>query len=202
MVKWSMAYQDVAGLTLGEEVEHCNAFLSRIAVTTKPKSKAGCSDLPTLMAMGWNQQKFDNLAISLISEDSVDLRTEEEQKILVAEMDHHWKSLSACADALGELSCLLSNETMKMAKPEMTPGSLPANSSTSPHIPTSFQHDCLHLYIIKHPSIVYFCLYLLFFIKVFAQYPRFTAVLIIYIQEERARDNHIDTCDVSLPYTL
>ncbi len=40
-VKWSGAYQDGAGLTLGEDVEQCNAFLSRIAVTTKHMSKAG-----------------------------------------------------------------------------------------------------------------------------------------------------------------
>jgi len=40
-VKCSGAYQDGAGLTLGEEVEQCNAFLSRIAVTTKHMSKAG-----------------------------------------------------------------------------------------------------------------------------------------------------------------
>ncbi|XP_042577261.1 uncharacterized protein LOC122136760 [Cyprinus carpio] len=60
-VKWSGAYEDGAGLTLGEEVEQCNAFLSRIAVTTK----AGRTDMLTLMAMRWNQQKFRNLAISL-----------------------------------------------------------------------------------------------------------------------------------------
>ncbi|ROL51975.1 hypothetical protein DPX16_19494 [Anabarilius grahami] len=64
-VKWSGAYQDGAGLTLGEEVEQCNAFLSRIAVTTKHMSKAGRTDMLTLMAMRWNQQKFRNLAISL-----------------------------------------------------------------------------------------------------------------------------------------
>ena len=40
-VKWSGAYQEGAGLTLGEEVEQVNAFLSRIAVTTKHMSKAG-----------------------------------------------------------------------------------------------------------------------------------------------------------------
>lgn len=40
-VRWSGAYQDGAGLTLVEEVEECNAFLSRIAVTTKYISKAG-----------------------------------------------------------------------------------------------------------------------------------------------------------------
>ncbi|CAL8275800.1 unnamed protein product [Arctogadus glacialis] len=39
-VKWSGAYQEGAGLTLGEEVEQVNAFLSRIAVTTKHMSKA------------------------------------------------------------------------------------------------------------------------------------------------------------------
>ncbi|XP_026119151.1 uncharacterized protein LOC113098339 [Carassius auratus] len=56
-VKWSGAYQDGAGLTLGEEVEQCNAFLSRIAVTTKHMSKAGRTDMLTLMAMRWNQQR-------------------------------------------------------------------------------------------------------------------------------------------------
>ncbi|XP_067219639.1 uncharacterized protein [Chanodichthys erythropterus] len=64
-VKWSGAYQQGAGLTLGEEVEQCNAFLSRIAVTTKHMSKAGRTDMLTLMAMRWNQQKFKNLATSL-----------------------------------------------------------------------------------------------------------------------------------------
>ncbi|XP_059367594.1 uncharacterized protein LOC132106020 isoform X1 [Carassius carassius] len=64
-VKWSGAYQQGAGLTLGEEVEQCNAFLSRIAVTTKHMSKAGRTDMLTLMAMRWNQQKFNNLATSL-----------------------------------------------------------------------------------------------------------------------------------------
>ncbi|XP_047239079.1 uncharacterized protein LOC124878929 isoform X2 [Girardinichthys multiradiatus] len=64
-VKWSGAYQDGAGLTLGEEVEQCNAFLSRIAVTTKHMSKPGWADMLTLMAMRWNQLKLDNLATSL-----------------------------------------------------------------------------------------------------------------------------------------
>ncbi|XP_067222561.1 uncharacterized protein [Chanodichthys erythropterus] len=218
-VKWSGAYQDGAGLTLGEEVEQCNAFLSRIAVTTKHMSKAGRTDMLTLMAMRWNQQKFRNLEISLsrryqkashrepigrlaatvtttndadglasrievlvasikrrsqrlykdtdgnkgrarirrkireekgiltsvvekynrmvpsteslcmetILSDSVDLRTkrrafdiimsvrrlEEELKILVAEMDHHWKSLSTRADNLRELSRMFASETMR-----------------------------------------------------------------------------------------
>ncbi|XP_062384555.1 uncharacterized protein LOC134071734 [Sardina pilchardus] len=64
-VKWSGAYQEGAGSTLGEEVEQCNAFLSRIAVTTKHMSKAGRIDMLTVMAMRWNQQKFDNLASTL-----------------------------------------------------------------------------------------------------------------------------------------
>ncbi|XDV13820.1 hypothetical protein PO909_002147 [Leuciscus waleckii] len=64
-VKWSGAYQEGAGSTLGEEVEQCNAFLSRIAVTTKHMSKAGRIDMLTIMAMRWNQQKFDNLASTL-----------------------------------------------------------------------------------------------------------------------------------------
>ncbi|KAI4806955.1 hypothetical protein KUCAC02_017745, partial [Chaenocephalus aceratus] len=64
-VKWSGAYQEGAGLTLGEEVEQVNAFLSQIAVTTKHMSKAGRTDMLTLMAMHWNQQKVSNLATSL-----------------------------------------------------------------------------------------------------------------------------------------
>ncbi|KAK7918650.1 hypothetical protein WMY93_009934 [Mugilogobius chulae] len=64
-VKWSGAYQEGAGLTLGEEVEQVNAVLSRIAVTTKHMSKAGRSDMLTVMAMRWNEQKFENLARSL-----------------------------------------------------------------------------------------------------------------------------------------
>ncbi|XP_073717651.1 uncharacterized protein [Misgurnus anguillicaudatus] len=64
VVKWSMAYQDGCGLTLGEEVEQCNAFLSRIPVTTKHISKAGRADMLTLMAMHRHQQTFNNLAIS------------------------------------------------------------------------------------------------------------------------------------------
>ncbi|KAI9516388.1 hypothetical protein NQZ68_017591 [Dissostichus eleginoides] len=63
-VKWSGANQEGAGLTLGEEVEQCNAFLSRIAVTTKHMTKAGRTDMLTLLAMRWNQ-KFRNLATSL-----------------------------------------------------------------------------------------------------------------------------------------
>ncbi|KAK7130685.1 hypothetical protein R3I94_015982 [Phoxinus phoxinus] len=51
--------------SLVSEVEQCNAFLSRIAVTTKHMSKAGRIDMLTVMAMRWNQRKFDNLASTL-----------------------------------------------------------------------------------------------------------------------------------------
>ncbi|KAK2874605.1 hypothetical protein Q8A67_021758 [Cirrhinus molitorella] len=61
----TMVVVDKALCHCGEEVEQCNAFLSRIAVTTKHMSKAGRTDMLTLMAMRWNQQKFNNLAISL-----------------------------------------------------------------------------------------------------------------------------------------
>ncbi|KAI9522018.1 hypothetical protein NQZ68_040480 [Dissostichus eleginoides] len=64
-VKWSGAYQEGAGLTLGGEVEQGNAFLSKIAVTTKHMSIAGRTDMLTLLAMRWNQQKINNLATSL-----------------------------------------------------------------------------------------------------------------------------------------
>ncbi|KAK5936111.1 hypothetical protein CgunFtcFv8_027913 [Champsocephalus gunnari] len=64
-VQWSGAYQEGAGSTLGEEVEQCNAFLSRIAVTTKHMTTAGRTDMLTLVAMRWNQQQFRNVATSL-----------------------------------------------------------------------------------------------------------------------------------------
>ncbi|KAI9535020.1 hypothetical protein NQZ68_007106 [Dissostichus eleginoides] len=64
-VKWRGAYQEGAGLTLGGEAEQCNAFLSRMAVTTKHMSKAGRTDMLTLLAMRRNQQKINNLATSL-----------------------------------------------------------------------------------------------------------------------------------------
>ncbi|XP_051256818.1 uncharacterized protein LOC127363898 [Dicentrarchus labrax] len=64
-VKWSGTNQEGAGKTLGEEVEQCNAFLSRISVTTKHMSKAGRNDMLTLLAIRWNQQKCPNLAPGL-----------------------------------------------------------------------------------------------------------------------------------------
>ncbi|XP_035528808.1 uncharacterized protein LOC118336301 [Morone saxatilis] len=64
-VKWSGTNQEGAGKTLGEEVEQCNAFLSRIAVTTKHMSKAGRNDMLTLLAIRCNQQKCQNLATGL-----------------------------------------------------------------------------------------------------------------------------------------
>ncbi|XP_026058979.1 uncharacterized protein LOC113043680 [Carassius auratus] len=69
----------------------------------------------------------ESLCMETILSDSVDLRTkrrafdiimsvrrlEEELKILVAEMDHHWKSLSTRADTLRELSHMFASETMR-----------------------------------------------------------------------------------------
>lgn len=60
--------------------------------------------------------------------DSVDLRTkrkafdivmavrrlEEEKRILIAEMNKHWKSLFSCADILKQMSSQLSNVTSGM----------------------------------------------------------------------------------------
>ncbi|KAK7172426.1 hypothetical protein R3I93_004685 [Phoxinus phoxinus] len=50
-VKYSGAYQEGAGSTIGEEVEQVNSFLSRIAVTSKYMSKAGRTDMITTQAM-------------------------------------------------------------------------------------------------------------------------------------------------------
>ncbi|XP_016140300.1 ATP-binding cassette sub-family D member 3 [Sinocyclocheilus grahami] len=40
-------------------------------------------------------------------------RLQKEQKILVTEMDNHWKYLSTSAETLRELSCLFASETLK-----------------------------------------------------------------------------------------
>ncbi|GAA6101420.1 uncharacterized protein LOC124379646 isoform X1 [Tachysurus ichikawai] len=40
-------------------------------------------------------------------------RLQEEQKIVVAEMNQHWKYLSTRAETLRELSCLFASESLK-----------------------------------------------------------------------------------------
>ncbi|CAM4570299.1 unnamed protein product [Leuciscus chuanchicus] len=60
-IKWSGAYQEGADSTLGEEVEQCNAFLLRIAVTTKHMSKAGCIDMLTVGVILPDKSGFSNL---------------------------------------------------------------------------------------------------------------------------------------------
>ncbi|XP_058644835.1 uncharacterized protein LOC131548005 [Onychostoma macrolepis] len=64
-IKWSGRNQKGAGLTIGEEVEQVNSFLSRAAVCTKYMSKAACSDMLTVLASAWNKRKSENLAKSL-----------------------------------------------------------------------------------------------------------------------------------------
>ena len=39
-------------------------------------------------------------------------RLQEEKGILVTEMEHHWRTLSACAHDLKELACIVSSGTM------------------------------------------------------------------------------------------
>ncbi|KAL4008508.1 hypothetical protein ACER0C_002360 [Sarotherodon galilaeus] len=64
-IKWGGAFQDGAGSTVGEEVEQVNSFLSRAAVTTKYMSKAGRTDMLTLLALGWNKRKVEQLGRTL-----------------------------------------------------------------------------------------------------------------------------------------
>ncbi|XP_068450822.1 uncharacterized protein [Clinocottus analis] len=56
-VEWSGRNQEEAGLTVGEEVEAVNSYLSRVAVTTKYMSKARRTDIITIHARGWNLRK-------------------------------------------------------------------------------------------------------------------------------------------------
>ncbi|KAL2091473.1 hypothetical protein ACEWY4_013736 [Coilia grayii] len=60
-VKWSGRNQPGAGLTIGEEVEQVNAYLSRAGVCTKYMSKATRNDMLTVLAMEWNKRKMKNL---------------------------------------------------------------------------------------------------------------------------------------------
>ncbi|KTF86092.1 hypothetical protein cypCar_00022118 [Cyprinus carpio] len=66
-VKYSGAYQEGAGSTIGEEVEQVNSFLSRIAVTSKYMSKSGRADMITMQAMLWNKRKILNLGQALVN---------------------------------------------------------------------------------------------------------------------------------------
>ncbi|CAM4278818.1 unnamed protein product [Leuciscus chuanchicus] len=61
-IKWSGRNQEGAGLTIGEEVEQVNSFLSRAAICTKYMSKAARSDMLTVLASAWNKRKSENLA--------------------------------------------------------------------------------------------------------------------------------------------
>ncbi|XP_062316768.1 uncharacterized protein LOC134020626 [Osmerus eperlanus] len=54
--------QENAACTLGEEVEQANAFLFRIAISTKYTSKAARTDMITLLCMGWNQAKVQHMS--------------------------------------------------------------------------------------------------------------------------------------------
>nr|XP_024658466.1 uncharacterized protein LOC112434927 [Maylandia zebra] len=64
-IKWGGAFQDGAGSTVGEEVEQVNGFLSRAAITTKYMSKAGRTNMLTLLALGWNKRKVEQLGRTL-----------------------------------------------------------------------------------------------------------------------------------------
>ncbi|XP_077083156.1 uncharacterized protein LOC143736298 [Siphateles boraxobius] len=66
-VKYSGAYQEGAGSTIGEEVEQVNSFLSRIAITSKYMSKSGRTDMITMQAMSWNKRKVLNLGQALVN---------------------------------------------------------------------------------------------------------------------------------------
>ncbi|XP_067103277.1 uncharacterized protein [Osmerus mordax] len=61
-IKWGGGFQENAACTLGEEVEQANAFLSRIAISTKYMSKAARTDMITLLCMGWNQAKVQHMS--------------------------------------------------------------------------------------------------------------------------------------------
>ncbi|KAL3970494.1 homeobox protein goosecoid [Sarotherodon galilaeus] len=64
-IKWGGAFQDGAGSTVGKEVGQVNSFLSRAAITTKYMSKAGQTDMLTLLALEWNKRKVEQLGRSL-----------------------------------------------------------------------------------------------------------------------------------------
>nr|XP_024656947.1 uncharacterized protein LOC112432685 [Maylandia zebra] len=64
-IKWGGAFQDGDGSTVGEEVEQVNSFLSRAAITTKYMSKAGRTDMLSLLALGWNKRKVEQLGRTL-----------------------------------------------------------------------------------------------------------------------------------------
>ncbi|XP_046891238.1 uncharacterized protein LOC124477476 [Hypomesus transpacificus] len=66
-ILWTARNQEGAGTTLGEEVEQVNSFLSRCDLTTKYMAKSVRTDMLTVHAMGWNEQKENGLHIALSS---------------------------------------------------------------------------------------------------------------------------------------
>ncbi|KAK0131236.1 hypothetical protein N1851_034058 [Merluccius polli] len=60
-VQWGGRNQEGAGMTVGEEVEQVNSFLSRVGLTTKYMTKSARTDMITLQARGWNLRKKSNL---------------------------------------------------------------------------------------------------------------------------------------------
>ncbi|KAI9532749.1 hypothetical protein NQZ68_029315 [Dissostichus eleginoides] len=111
-VKWSGAYQEGIGLTLGEEVEQTTKALE--------KQLQNLESMKAELAVTEKQLEDWTRDVNEWAENSFDLRTkrrafdlvmavkrlEEGKKILVTEMNHHWKVLSTRSDSLKELSCL------------------------------------------------------------------------------------------------
>ncbi|XP_067220129.1 uncharacterized protein [Chanodichthys erythropterus] len=60
-VEWGGRNQEGAGLTVGEEVEAVNSFMSRAALTTKYMTKSARTDMITIHVRGWNLRKKLNL---------------------------------------------------------------------------------------------------------------------------------------------
>ncbi|XP_034546316.1 uncharacterized protein LOC117817673 isoform X2 [Notolabrus celidotus] len=60
-VQWGGRNQEGAGMTVGEEVEQVNSFLSRVALTTKYMTKSARTDMITTQARGWNVRKKKTL---------------------------------------------------------------------------------------------------------------------------------------------
>ncbi|XP_059918294.1 uncharacterized protein LOC132465616 isoform X2 [Gadus macrocephalus] len=60
-VQWGGRNQEGAGMTVGEEVEQVNSFLSQVGLTTKYMTKSARTDMITLQARGWNMRKKSNL---------------------------------------------------------------------------------------------------------------------------------------------
>ncbi|XP_023816114.1 uncharacterized protein LOC111948256 isoform X1 [Oryzias latipes] len=96
-LQWGGRNQEGAGITMGEEVEQVNSFLSRAAICSKYMSKAVRTDILTIQAIGWNKRKVEKLDQILAKRY---IKTAQRISEALADLDQLTKELSIQEDTV------------------------------------------------------------------------------------------------------